>query len=95
MSKIRVFALLAALLGALAAHGSATLFGLRNPGDAGRQLVSLDGTTAAITEISASIDPPNATSSGVVFTRWPAPPRCTVRSSKAEAVCRPMQPSAG
>src|SRR5436190_1879963 len=44
----------------------ATLYGLRNPGDGGRQLVSIDPATAAVTPISASIDPPNGTSSGVV-----------------------------
>ncbi len=43
-----------------------TLFGLRNPGDGGRQLVTIDPSTAAISTISASIDPPNGTPSGVV-----------------------------
>lgn len=44
----------------------ATLFGLRNPGDGGRQVVTLDPATAAVSAISASIDPPNGTPSGVV-----------------------------
>ena len=44
----------------------ATLFGLRNPGDGGRQVVTLDPTTAAVSPISASIDPPNGTPSGVI-----------------------------
>jgi len=43
-----------------------TLFGLRNPGDGGRQLVILDPATAAVTPLGSSIDPPNGTSSGVV-----------------------------
>jgi hypothetical protein len=43
-----------------------TLFGLRNPGDGGRQLVTVDPATAAVAPIGASIDPPNGTSSGVV-----------------------------
>ncbi len=43
-----------------------TLFGLRNPGDGGRQLVTVDPATAAVSPIGASIDPPNGTSSGVV-----------------------------
>lgn len=43
-----------------------TLFGLRNPGDGGRQLVTVDPNTAAVAPLGASIDPPNGTSSGVV-----------------------------
>lgn len=43
-----------------------TLFGLRNPGDGGRQVIALDPATAAVTPISASVDPPNGTPSGVV-----------------------------
>jgi len=43
-----------------------TLFGLRNPGDGGRQVITIDPATAAVTPISASIDPPNGTPSGVV-----------------------------
>ena len=44
----------------------ALLFGLRNPGDGGRQVITIDPATAAITTISASIDPPNGTPSGVI-----------------------------
>jgi len=43
-----------------------TLFGLRNPGDGGRQVITIDPATAAISPISASIDPPNGTPSGVI-----------------------------
>jgi len=43
-----------------------TLFGLRNPGDGGRQVITIDPATAAITTISASVDPPNGTPSGVI-----------------------------
>ena len=43
-----------------------TLWGLRNPGDGGRQVVTIDPSTAAITTISASIAPPNGTPSGVI-----------------------------
>ena len=43
-----------------------TLYGLRNPGDGGRQVVIIDPSTAAIATISASIDPPNGTPSGVI-----------------------------
>jgi hypothetical protein len=43
-----------------------TLFGLRNPGDGGRQVVALDPATAAVAPVSASIAPPNATPSGVI-----------------------------
>ncbi len=45
--------------------GEGALYGLRNPGDAGRQVVRIDVATAAITPVSASIAPPNAASSGV------------------------------
>ena len=45
--------------------GEGALYGLRNPGDAGRQVVRIDPATAAITPVSASIDPPNAAPSGV------------------------------
>ncbi|HUP60635.1 MAG TPA: hypothetical protein VNA69_09480 [Thermoanaerobaculia bacterium] len=44
----------------------AVLFGLRNPGDGGRQVITIDPATASITPISASIDPPNGTPSGVI-----------------------------
>jgi hypothetical protein len=45
--------------------GEGALYGLRNPGDSGRQVVRIDPATAAITPVSASIDPPNAAPSGV------------------------------
>lgn len=44
----------------------AVLFGLRNPGDGGRQVITIDPSTAAIAPISASVDPPNGTPSGVI-----------------------------
>lgn len=44
----------------------AVLFGLRNPGDGGRQVITIDPATASIATISASIDPPNGTPSGVI-----------------------------
>src|SRR5436190_296769 len=43
----------------------ATLYGLRNPGDGGRQLVSIDPATAVATPISASISPPLGVPGGV------------------------------
>jgi hypothetical protein len=43
-----------------------TLWGLRNPGDGGRQIVTIDPSSAAITTISSSIAPPNGTPSGVI-----------------------------
>lgn len=43
----------------------AQLFGLRNPGDGGRQLVTVDPASGAITAISASISPPLPSASGV------------------------------
>jgi len=45
--------------------GEGALYGLRNPGDSGRQVVRIDPVTAAITPVSASIDAPNAAPSGV------------------------------
>lgn len=66
MSKVRGLAFVVAFGVAVAAQASTTLFGLRNPGDGGRQLVTIDAATAAVTEVSGSIDPPNGTSSGVV-----------------------------
>jgi|SRR5215212_813217 len=53
-------------MSALALVLLSTLYGLRNPGDGGRQLVILDPNTAAVTPLGTSIDPPNGTSSGVV-----------------------------
>lgn len=49
----------------VAVPAQATLFGLRNPGDGGRQLVSIDPPTGAITPISASISPPLPSAQGV------------------------------
>jgi hypothetical protein len=46
-----------------AVHG--VLFGVRNPGDGGRQLVSLDPATGMVTAIGASISPPLPSASGV------------------------------
>jgi len=45
--------------------GESTLYGLRNPGDAGRQVVRIDVATGAVTPVSASIAPPYAAPSGV------------------------------
>lgn len=42
------------------------LFGLRNPGDGGRQVVTINPANAAVAPVSASIAPPNGTPSGVV-----------------------------
>ena len=66
MLRIRVAFVLFALLLATAAFADGPLYGLRNPGDGGRQLVTIDPPTAAVAPIGPSIDPPNGTSSGVV-----------------------------
>ena len=63
---MRVAASVVALLLAVPALAGGTLFGLRNPGDGGRQLVTIDPATAAVVAISASVDPPNGTPSGVI-----------------------------
>jgi outer membrane protein assembly factor BamB len=49
----------------VAASANAQLFGVRNPGDGGRQVVSIDPASAAITAISASISPPLPSASAV------------------------------
>lgn len=41
------------------------LYGVRNPGDGGRQVISIDPATGAVTPISASISPPLPSSSAV------------------------------
>ena len=64
--KLRLSFALFALLVAVTASADGTLFGLRNPGDGGRQVITIDPATAAISPISASIDPPNGTPSGVI-----------------------------
>ena len=66
MTRIRFGFLLFAILLSTAALADGPLYGLRNPGDGGRQLVTVDPPTAAVTVIGPSIDPPNGTSSGVV-----------------------------
>lgn len=58
-------ALLLFTLCALVASAQAQLFGVRNPGDGGRQVVSIDPATAAVTAISASISPPLPSASAV------------------------------
>src|SRR5216117_572437 len=52
------------LLLAASAFGSGTLFGLRNPGDGGRQVIIVDPATGAVTPVSASISPPLPSPSG-------------------------------
>jgi hypothetical protein len=49
----------------VSAFASGTLFGLRNPGDGGRQVVVVDPSTGAIAPLSASISPPLPSASGV------------------------------
>ncbi|HXH41903.1 MAG TPA: hypothetical protein VNN08_24985 [Thermoanaerobaculia bacterium] len=66
MSRVRpVLVLFLALLFAACAHASGTLFGLRNPGDGGRQVVIVDPVTGVVTPVSASISPPLPSASGV------------------------------
>src|SRR5213075_84368 len=62
---MRPFLLLSTLLIAVSAFASGTLFGLRNPGDGGRQVVIVDPATGAVTPVSASISPPSPAASGV------------------------------
>ena len=66
MARIRFFLVLVSLSLASLALADGPLYGLRNPGDFGRQLVTLDPATGAVTAIGGSIDPPNATSQGQV-----------------------------
>jgi hypothetical protein len=66
MTGLRVAPVLVALSIAVTALADGTLFGLRNPGDGGRQVITIDPATAAVTPLSASVDPPNGTPSGVV-----------------------------
>jgi hypothetical protein len=63
---VRFLFLLFVLFFALSLSADGTLYGLRNPGDAGRQLVTIAPATGTVTPIGASIDPPNGTPSGVV-----------------------------
>ena len=64
MNRVRSALVLSVLFLASCAHRSGTLFGLRNPGDGGRQLVIVDPSTGAVTPVSASISPPLPSQSG-------------------------------
>ena len=62
---MRPFLLFSTLFIAVSAFASGTLFGLRNPGDGGRQVVIVDPATGAVTPVSASISAPSPAASGV------------------------------
>src|SRR5437016_3289895 len=61
----RILVLFVCTLLAASAFASGTLFGLRNPGEAGRQEVRIDVATAGITAVGVSVAPPLGTASGV------------------------------
>src|SRR5215218_1533807 len=63
MNRAPLLLSLSLLLAASAFGG--TLFGLRNPGDGGRQVVIVDPATGAVTPVSASISAPLPSASGV------------------------------
>ena len=66
MHRVRaVLVLSLSVLFAASAYASGTLFGLRNPGDGGRQVVIVDPAAGAVTPVSASISPPLPSASGV------------------------------
>src|SRR5438034_904972 len=63
MNRVRsVLVLSLSLFLAVSAFASGTLFGLRNPGDGGRQVVIVDPATGAVTPVSASISAPSGVS---------------------------------
>src|SRR5438045_2646065 len=64
MNRVRPVLALLVVLASASAFAAGTLFGLRNPGDGGRQLVILDPATGAVTPVSASISPPLPSQSG-------------------------------
>src|SRR5205809_503020 len=65
MRRVRPLLVSLSFLLPASAVASRTLFGLRNPGHGGRQVVIVDPASAAVTPVSASIAPPNAAPSGV------------------------------
>src|SRR5437016_2839638 len=65
MNRVRPVLALLVVLASASAFAAGTLFGLRNPGDGGRQLVILDPATGAVTTVSGDIMPPNGTPGGV------------------------------
>jgi len=64
MNRARPVLLSLSVLVAASGFASGTLFGLRNPGDGGRQVITVDPATGAVTTVSASISPPLPSSSG-------------------------------
>ena len=62
---MRLAALVSLFFVAASVGADGTLFVLRNPGDGGRQLTTADPATGAIAPVSASIDPPLPSASGV------------------------------
>ncbi|MGZ5493712.1 MAG: FG-GAP-like repeat-containing protein [Thermoanaerobaculia bacterium] len=62
----RIATLVVCALALITPARGATLYGVRNPGDGGRQLVSVDTATGAVTPISASVSPPLPSTSGAV-----------------------------
>src|SRR6188508_2539134 len=64
MNRTPLVLLSLSVLFATSAFPAGTLFGLRNPGDGGRQVITVDPVTGAVTPVSASISPPLPSSSG-------------------------------
>jgi hypothetical protein len=65
VAHLRAVALALSFVLAVSSFAGGTLFDLRNPGDGGRQLTTLDPATGVVTPVSASISPPLPSASGV------------------------------